>query len=77
MKLKNDRDLIDTEIQHYERQLNVMTKGPFLAIKYGSPAMMMTSKTKPVPGGCFVVTGSCASYLGSYSDLPYGSSSLI
>lgn len=54
--------------------MNVMTKGPFLAVKYGSPAMMVTSENKPTAGGNIVITGSCASYLGSYSDLPYGMS---
>jgi hypothetical protein len=49
-----------------------MQRGVFLAIKYGSQAMMVTSGEKPQPGGVFVVTGSCAGFLGSYSDLPYG-----
>lgn len=49
-----------------------MQRGVFLAIKYGSQAMTVTSEEKMQPGGVFVVTGSCASYLGSYSDLPYG-----
>ncbi|OQU94454.1 hypothetical protein CLAIMM_00809 [Cladophialophora immunda] len=67
----NYRSLNDTETIHYDRQVNVMTRGVFLAIKYGSQAMMVTSDQKPQPGGTFVVTGSCAGFLGSYSDLPY------
>ncbi len=49
-----------------------MQRGVFIAIKYGSQAMMVTSAEKPQFGGVFVVTGSCAGFLGSYSDLPYG-----
>lgn len=53
-----------------------MQRGVFLAIKYGSQAMMVTSKEKTQYGGVFVVTGSCAGFLGSYSDLPYGELSI-
>ncbi|RFU29320.1 hypothetical protein B7463_g7002, partial [Scytalidium lignicola] len=67
----NYRDINETELIHYDRQVNVMQRGVFLAIKYGSQAMMVTSKEKPQFGGVFVVTGSCAGFLGSYSDLPY------
>ncbi len=66
------RSLNDTEMIHYDRQVNVMTRGVFLGIKYGSQAMMVTSEAKPQPGGAFVVTGSCAGFSGAYSDLPYG-----
>jgi len=66
------RGLNDTEMVHYDWSLNVMTRGVFLAIKYGSQAMMVTSEEKPQFGGTIVVTGSCAGFLGSYSDLPYG-----
>ena len=70
------RNLNDTEMVHYDRQINVMQRGVFLGIKYGSQAMVVTSSDKPAPGGAFVVTGSCAGFLGSYSDLPYGTVSL-
>ncbi|EXJ93255.1 hypothetical protein A1O3_01812 [Capronia epimyces CBS 606.96] len=65
------RSLNDTELLHYDRQVNVMRRGAFIGIKYGSQAMMVTSADKPQPAGAFVVTRSCASFLGSYSDLPY------
>lgn len=48
-----------------------MQRGVFLAIKYGSQAMMVTSQEKPKGGGTIVVTGSCAGFLGAYADLPY------
>ncbi|KAF2768271.1 3-oxoacyl-reductase-like protein [Teratosphaeria nubilosa] len=67
----NYRNLHDTEVAHYDRQINVMQRGVFLAIKFGSQAMMVTSQEKAQPGGAIVVTGSCAGFLGSYSDLPY------
>jgi NAD(P)-dependent dehydrogenase (short-subunit alcohol dehydrogenase family) len=70
--LFRSRNLNDTEMIHYDRQVNVMQRGVFLAIKYGSQAMMVISEEKPQFGGTFVVTGSCAGFLGSYSDLPYG-----
>lgn len=65
------RNLNDLELSHYDRQVNVMQRSVFLAIKYGSQAMMVTSAEKPTPGGAIVVTSSCAAFLGAYADLGY------
>ncbi|KAK5721162.1 hypothetical protein LTR17_014803 [Elasticomyces elasticus] len=67
----NYRHLKDMETAHYDRQIAVMQRGVFLGIKYGSAAMMVTSPQKPHPSGAIVVTGSCAGFLGAYSDLAY------
>jgi hypothetical protein len=48
-----------------------MTRSVYLAIKYGSKAMTVTSPEKPQPSGSFVVTNSCSAYLGCYADLAY------
>jgi hypothetical protein len=48
-----------------------MTTSCFYAIKYGSQAMVITSKEKPNPGGNFILTSSSAAFLGAYADISY------
>ncbi len=61
----------EIKVTDYDRQISVMTRSIFLAIKYGSQAMMVTSDEKPVGDGSIVVTSSCAAFLGAYADLGY------
>ena len=68
------RNLNDLDLSHFERATAVMQTSVFLALKHGSQAMMVTSDAKPHPGGSFVVTSSCSSFLGgtATADLSYG-----
>ncbi len=53
------------------RAVEVMQKGPYLAVKYGGQAMAVTSAEKPHPSGSVVITSSCAAFAGAYADLAY------
>ena len=65
------RTLDNMELKHFERAMSVMTTSGFLAIKYGSKAMMVTSKEKPKGGGAIIITSSCCAFLGAYADIAY------
>jgi NAD(P)-dependent dehydrogenase (short-subunit alcohol dehydrogenase family) len=65
------RHLNDIQSSQYDRFIAVMQKSVFLALKYGSQAMMVTSDEKPKAGGSIVVTSSIAALLGSFADVAY------
>ncbi len=48
-----------------------MQQGVFLAIKYGSRAMSVTSDAKPQSKGAIVVTSSSGAFSGSLTDIGY------
>ncbi|CAI7602124.1 unnamed protein product [Penicillium palitans] len=49
----------------------VMQAGTFLALKYGSQAMSMTSSNKSKPKGSIVITSSCATLSGVFASMAY------
>jgi NAD(P)-dependent dehydrogenase (short-subunit alcohol dehydrogenase family) len=55
----------------FMRAVEVMQKAPYLAVKYGSQAMSVTSPAKPTAKGSVVITSSCAAFAGAYADLVY------
>ena len=65
------RNIEDLEPAQYDRMIQVMQRAPFLAVKYGSKAMAVTSKEKPECKGSIVVTSSAAGLHASWSDLAY------
>ncbi|OQE46247.1 hypothetical protein PENCOP_c001G07223 [Penicillium coprophilum] len=65
------RGLNDLSVSQFERAMAVMQTGTFLALKYGSQAMSVTSSDKPVPKGNIVVTSSCATLSGAFADMAY------
>lgn len=65
------RNLNDITPNNWERAISVMSTSCFYAIKYGSQAMVVTSKEKPQPSGNIILTSSCAAFLGAYADISY------
>ncbi|KAF4336780.1 fungal specific transcription factor factor [Fusarium beomiforme] len=65
------RPLSELTSAHFLRAVDVMQKGPFLAVKYGAQAMSVTSTQKPHAKGNIVITSSCAAFAGAYADLAY------
>ncbi|POR38179.1 Levodione reductase [Tolypocladium paradoxum] len=65
------RSLETLNQEHFMRAVEVMQKGPYLSVKYGSQAMMVTSAEKPKPSGSIIITSSCAAFAGAYADLAY------
>ncbi|KAM0791184.1 hypothetical protein ACM66B_005668 [Microbotryomycetes sp. NB124-2] len=63
--------LWQTETKDFKRAYDIMTLGPFYAIKYGSSAMSVLSKEKPASRGSIVVTGSIASVSGGVASIAY------
>ncbi|VUC26555.1 unnamed protein product [Clonostachys rosea] len=65
------RPLHELSSDHFMRAVEVMQKAPYLAVKYGSRAMSVTSAEKPKSKGSVVITSSCAAFAGAYADLAY------
>lgn len=53
------------------RAVEVMQKGPYLAVKYGAQAMSVCSADKPKSKGSIIITSSCAAFAGAYADIAY------
>ena len=65
------RSLDTLTSEQFMRAVDVMQKGPFLAVKYGGQAMSVTSAQKPAAKGSVIITSSCAAFAGAYADLVY------
>jgi NAD(P)-dependent dehydrogenase (short-subunit alcohol dehydrogenase family) len=58
-------------VDHFNRAVDVMQRGCFLALKYGSQAMSVTSPDKAEAKGNIIITSSCAAFAGAYADTAY------
>jgi len=65
------RNIDDLTIDQYDKAQAVMGRSVYIAIKYGSKAMAVTSPEKPKSSGSIIATSSCSAYLGAYSDIAY------
>ncbi|RKL33907.1 hypothetical protein BFJ72_g9689 [Fusarium proliferatum] len=65
------RPLQDLTVDHFNRAVDVMQRGCFLALKYGSQAMSVTSPDKTEAKGNIIITSSCAAFAGAYADTSY------
>ncbi|KAK4053946.1 hypothetical protein OIO90_003783 [Microbotryomycetes sp. JL221] len=65
------KGLWHTESGDFRRAYDVMTLGPFYAVKYGPSAMSVVSEDKPVAKGSIVITGSIATVTGGVASIAY------
>ncbi|KAH8654825.1 hypothetical protein BGZ61DRAFT_486883 [Ilyonectria robusta] len=65
------RPLHELSSEHFMRAVEVMQKGPYLAVKHGAQAMSVCSSDKPKSKGSIIITSSCAAFGGAYADLAY------
>ncbi|KAK4048330.1 hypothetical protein OIV83_004852 [Microbotryomycetes sp. JL201] len=65
------QSLWSTKQSDFRKAYDIMTLGPYYAIKYGSSAMSVLSENKPVAKGSIIVTGSIASVSGGVASIAY------